>query len=141
MKNRFDYLSQLQELTGKHMSMQLSFTFSHFAKKRQLLYSELSTKMNQKKSLMDSFSQQEIENSRALIHQKKEWEEKRKCLENRGSFVLPSEDMNLEIPMPQALSDLNPSPLPIRAFRSPEPGPQALSVQRKKEASIYLFYK
>ena len=135
---RFDYLTQLKELTGDQMSVQASFAFSSLAKKRMALYQEIAAKMAEKKQLMDNLNAQEAENTRALFNQKKDWDEKRRQLEFRKSVT------NMDFPNILALDikDTNTpeqrSPLWTfpRALTESPGGLISSSMKRKKEVCL-----
>lgn len=87
LTNRFDYLTELKDLTGSPLAIQLNFTFSNLAKKRAGMYSEIHSKLLDKKFFLDNVTHQEAENTKHLFNQKKDWEERRKQLEFRRSLT------------------------------------------------------
>ena len=83
---RFDYMVQLKEWTGQHLGAQLNFTFmSALARKHVSMFHEISTKLNDKKQILDSITLQEAETAKLLYNQRKEWEEMRRGLERKAS--------------------------------------------------------
>ncbi|KAI9203011.1 uncharacterized protein BJ171DRAFT_600455 [Polychytrium aggregatum] len=81
---RFDYCSSLSELHGPHTETELAFIFINFAKKQHLLYQIIHTKLDDQKQLLDKLTGEVSESTKTVHHQRKEREELRKLIENRG---------------------------------------------------------
>lgn len=105
---KFDYILLLKQITGSEMELQISFALTNFLKKRFSLYQDLNSKFIEKRVMLESLAKEGAENTKVIYSQKKEFEERRKILEQLKS------ESNMEFyedsPLSGAFPDIPPGP-------------------------------
>ncbi|KAJ3085987.1 hypothetical protein HK102_013630 [Quaeritorhiza haematococci] len=82
---RFDYYTQLDELNGPQMTLNMVFTLTNFAEKQVSFYQTVASKLGETKPRLEKLADQVSEASKTLVIERKEREEQRKLIEFRGT--------------------------------------------------------
>ncbi|RKO98187.1 hypothetical protein CXG81DRAFT_9576, partial [Caulochytrium protostelioides] len=84
---RFDHFTQLQELNGAQMQMEMLFVFTNYAEKQLAHYTSIASKLTDRKPQLDKLSREVAEATKSMHLQKKDRTERRKLLESRQTWA------------------------------------------------------